>query len=93
MVLGNWTQEVGEVVGGESIKYCRKRGRCVDKIATEMNYDFISIPASLLEYAPRKTWQRIVTSMFMSLPRDGGILGDFPQFPDTFLCGLNLFLQ
>lgn len=80
-------------MGGEGIKSCRKRERCVDKIVTEMNYDLISIPASLLGYVHRKTSQRMVTTMFMVLPRDGGILGDFPQFPDTFLCGLNLFLQ
>lgn len=31
---GSWTREVGEVVGAEGSKYCRKRERCVDKIAT-----------------------------------------------------------
>lgn len=93
MELGNRTQEGGEVVDGEGIKYCKKRERCVDRITTEMIYDLISIPASLLGYTHRKIRQRIVTSMFMALLWDGGILGDFPQFPDTFLCGLNLFLQ
>lgn len=72
-------------MGGEGIKYCRKRGRRVDKIATEMNYDLISIPASLLGYAHRRTSPRMVTTMIFTIlcdvTSDGGIFRRFPTVP------------
>lgn len=52
-----------------------------------MNCDRIS------RYTHRKTLHRTVAMIFVVFPREGGVLGDFPQPPDTFLRGLSLFLQ
>lgn len=55
-----------------------------------MSCDLTYSIAYMPRYMHRKASQRMVTTILTMLPLDAAILGDFPY---TFLCGLNLFLQ